>query len=127
MNRLSEKTSRRMKAAFDGGRWTRGAPIGYQSAGIKIKGKPNLIPHPEEAKFIVMAFELVAAGHDRPTVVLRNLAELGLRSNKGKKLMHHTFTLILRNPFYMGMMRSKTWGRNKGLHEPLISELILAF
>jgi site-specific DNA recombinase len=118
----SEKTSARMRAAFEAGRWCRPAPLGYHSVGTKAKGQPNIVPLEAEARLVAKAFELVHEGHDRPAEVLRTITSMGLRSKKGKKLTLHVFLKMLRNPVYIGEMSSRKWGRRRGLHEPLISD-----
>ncbi len=59
---------------------------------------------------------------------------MGLRSKKGKKLTLHVFLKMLRNPVYIGEMKSKKWGTRNGQHEPIVSghvfpnvQLILTF
>jgi site-specific DNA recombinase len=118
----SEKTAARMKSAFEDGRWCRPAPLGYVSVGTRAKGQSNIIPLKEEADLVVKAFELVQLGHDRPAEVLRAITDLGLRSKKGKTLTLHVFLKMLRNPLYIGQMKSKKWGTRKGLHQPLVSD-----
>jgi site-specific DNA recombinase len=120
----SEKQQARMKAAFEDGRWCNLAPLGYRNVGTKLKGHPNIVPFEPEANWIRKAFELVHTGNDRPAKVLREITDLGLRSKKGKKLTVSTFLETLRNPVYIGQMRSKKHGIGKGLHEPLVSEPI---
>jgi site-specific DNA recombinase len=118
----SEKTSARMKAAFEDGRWCRPAPLGYHGIGAKNKGQSNIVPLGPEASLVVKAFDLVQLGHDRPAEVLRTITAMGLRSKKGKKLTAHVFLKMLRNPVYIGQMKSEKWGIQKGLHEPLVSD-----
>ena len=118
----SEKTSARMKAAFEDGRWCRPAPLGYRSVGTKIKGSPNIVPVEPEASLVVKAFEI---GHSGPRSSVRPSSHLDrerFRSKKGNKLTLHVFLKMLRNPVYIGEMKSKKWGTRKGLHEPLISD-----
>src|SRR5260370_4934431 len=106
----SEKTAARMKSAFENGRWCRPAPLGYHSVGTKAKGQSNIVPLEQEANLVIKAFELVQLGHDRPSTVLRMMTEMGLRSKKGKTLTLHVFLKMLRNPVYIGKMKSKKWG-----------------
>jgi site-specific DNA recombinase len=120
----SEKTSARMKAAFEDGRWCRPAPLGYHNMGTKAKGQPNIVSSEPEASLVVKAFEQVQLGHDRPAEVLRTMTALGLRSKKGRKLTPHVFLKMLRNPVYIGKMKSKKWGTIKGLHEPIVNEQV---
>ena len=120
----SEKQQARMKAAFEDGRWCRRPPLGYCTVGTKIKGHANIVPLKAEADLIRKSFELVHTGNDRPAKVLREITDLGLRSKRGKKLTVSTLLETLRNPVYIGQMRSKKHGIGKGLHEPLVSEPI---
>jgi site-specific DNA recombinase len=77
----------------------------------------------QEANLGIKAFELVQLGHDRPSAVLRTMTEMGLRSKKGKKLTLHVFLKMLRNPVYIGKMKSKKWATTtRGLHKPIVSE-----
>src|SRR5260370_7488582 len=50
------------------------------------------------------------------------MTEMGLRSKKGKTLTLHVFLKMLRNPVYIGKMKSKKWGTAQGLHKPIVSE-----
>jgi site-specific DNA recombinase len=119
----SEATSARMKVAFEDGRFCRAAPLGYQNVKNKIKGQPNMVSLETEARLIVKSFELVHAGNSRAADVLRTVTALGLRSKKGNKLNLHTFLNMLRNPVYIGMVRSKKWQETRpGLHEAIVDE-----
>ena len=119
----SEKTSARMRASFEEGRWGRPAPLGYQNVKTKIKGQPNIVPLPGEAELVTKAFELVSAGNSRPAEVLRTMTAMGLRSKKGNALTAHTFLKLLRNPAYIGMVHSDKWRETRpGLHQPIVSE-----
>jgi site-specific DNA recombinase len=118
----SEKTSARMKAAFEEGRWCRPAPLGYQSVGTKAKGRSNIVPLEPEASLVAKSFELVHLGHDSASAVLRTMTDMGLRSKKGNKLSIHVFLKMLRNPVYVGLIKSKKWGTRSGLHQPIVSE-----
>ena len=121
----SERTSARMRAAFEEGRYCRPAPLGYQNARIKVKGQPNIVPLESEAALIRKAFELVAEGNNRPADVLRQMAMLGLRSKGGNKLKLHGFLNMLRNPIYIGLLKSKKWHKTvRGLHQPIVDETI---
>jgi site-specific DNA recombinase len=118
----SENQQVRMKVAFESGRWCSPPPLGYQLSRAKTKGQPNIIPYEPEASLIRKAFELVGAGNDRTVDVRLLVTDMGLRSKKGKKLNSSTFGNMLRNPVYIGYMRSKKHGISKGMHKSLISE-----
>jgi site-specific DNA recombinase len=69
------------------------------------------------------AFELMATGNDTPSRVLKTMTAMGLRSKKGKQLNLHSFLNMLRNPAYIGMVRSKKWrDTRQGLHQPIVDE-----
>jgi site-specific DNA recombinase len=51
---------------------------------------------------------------------------LGLRSKKGRKLNLTTFLAMLRNPVYIGTMKSKKWGMAKGLHRAIVSDRVFS-
>jgi site-specific DNA recombinase len=118
----SEKTSARMKAAFEDGRWCRPAPLGYHSVGTKDKGRSNIVPLKHEANLVAKSFELVNLGDETASAVLQTMTGMGLRSKKGKKLTLHVFLKMLRNPVYIGLMKSRKWGTGRGLHEAIVSE-----
>jgi site-specific DNA recombinase len=121
----SEKTSARMKAAFEEGRWCRPAPLGYESTRTKVKGHPNIVPLESEAELVRKSFELMSGGNDRLADVLRKVTAKGLRSKKGNKLTRHSFKQMLCNPVYIGMVQSKKWRETrKGVHQPLVDESI---
>jgi hypothetical protein len=72
---------------------------------------------------VAKAFELVHAGIDRPADVLRTMTDMGLRSKKGNKLKLSSFLKMLRNPVYIGMVRSKKWRKVRpGLHQPIVDK-----
>lgn len=93
------------------------APVGYLNRGA---GKPKEID-PVKGPLIVRLFELYASGG----YSLRDLAgegeRLGLRSGGTRTYTFQQLDEILRNPFYMGVIRSKRWGFFPGKHAPLVS------
>jgi site-specific DNA recombinase len=121
----SEKTSARMKAAFEEGRWCRPAPLGYESTKTKVKGQSNIVPLESEAELVRKSFELVSEGNDRLAVVLRKVTAMGLRSKKGNKLTLHSFKKMLSNPVYIGMVKSNKWRETReGVHQPIVDERV---
>ncbi len=118
---LSERTQERMRFAFEMGRYLRSAPIGYTNVRRAPQGQPNIIPDETTAPLVAKAFELTATGNDTPSSVLRTMTAMGLRSKKGKQLNLHSFLNMLRNPAYIGMVRSKKWRDTRpGLHQPIV-------
>jgi hypothetical protein len=118
-----------MKVAFEAGRWTRPAPIGYKNVDkkLQLKGGPSLEPDHRESELIRKAFQLVEAGHNTTADVLRTLTELGLRSKKGNKLTLHAFLELLRNPLYIGKIQSRKWRKTvQGLQQAIVNERIFS-
>lgn|GEM_PF-1886071 len=121
----SERTTARMLAAFEEGRYCRRAPLGYRNTLFKSKGQPNIEPDEREAELVRKSFELVAEGNSRPADILRHVSALGLHSKKGNKLDLNTFLKMLRNPVYIGNISSKKWRKTvKGLHQPIVDQLV---
>jgi site-specific DNA recombinase len=93
------------------------APIGYLDQG---SAKPKT-PDPTRAALVRKAFELYSTA----TVSLPNLVtemyRLGLRNRDGGRVSINGMATMLRNPFYVGLMRiSRTHETFRGTHEPLI-------
>lgn len=94
------------------------APIGYLDQG---KAKPK-IPDPMRAPFVKCAFELYGAGTHSLPELTREMFRRGLRSRNGGKVGVTSIAVILKNPFYVGLMRILKTGQTfKGNHEPLVS------
>jgi site-specific DNA recombinase len=93
------------------------AYIGYLDQG----GGKAKIPDPQRAPFIRKAFELYATANFSIHALSDELYERGLRSNNGKKVAVNRLAEILRNPFYIGIIRMKCSGESyAGVHEPII-------
>lgn len=93
------------------------APIGYLDQGA---AKPKVFD-PERAPFVREAFERYSTG----TVSLPNLVtemyERGLRNRGGGAVTLNGMDTLLRNPFYVGVVRIYRTGETfQGVHEPLI-------
>ena len=95
------------------------APIGYLDCG---KGLPK-IPDLLRAPLIQRAFELCATGDYNLVMLQQELYRMGLRNSSGGKVSHTGLSIILRNPFYYGLIYIKRTGESfAGIHEPLISK-----
>jgi site-specific DNA recombinase len=103
----AERTVTGMKAAIEKGRWPFKPPIGYVCGG---KACPSMLPDPERAPLIRLAFESFATGLHKPQQVLEQVTKRGLRTSKGKMLSLQSFTQLLRKPAYAGWIVVRGWG-----------------
>lgn len=97
------------------------APLGYLDVG---PAQPK-IPDPERAPLIRKAFELYATGGYSQVSLAAELHRRGLMNKAGHKLTKNFLGRILRNPFYVGLIRiQKTNQTYLGAHTPLISKAL---
>lgn len=92
-----------------------GAPLGYRNNG---KGAVKTID-PVTGPLVRQAFELYASGQHSFDTLRIELRRRGLARNNGQPLSRRSFTSILRNPFYAGLIRVKS-EHYSGIHDPLI-------
>jgi site-specific DNA recombinase len=92
------------------------APIGYVDTG---KGKCKTID-PVQGPLVRKAFELYATRKYTLKTLLYHMHQMGLRNIKKNKLHLNSLSLVLNNPFYIGIIRVKGVSFNGG-HEPLVS------
>ena len=117
--RRSLNTFNGMRKALKEGRWVSTAPIGYKNA-RDILNKPIVVFSKDEP-LVKKAFELFATG-------LWDIDALRKEMNKkGLKIGRNRFWMLLRNPFYYGMIQIKEYRDEreelvKGLHPAIISE-----
>ncbi len=97
------------------------APAGYLDQG----GGKAKIPDPQRAPLIRAAFELYSTGTFSLHTLSQELCQRGLRNRSGKKIGVNRLSDILRNPFYIGIIRMKRSGESyPGVHEPIVSKVI---
>jgi site-specific DNA recombinase len=90
----TDKTVTGMKSAIAAGRWPWKAPLGYLNA-----GKAMLVPDPDRAPLIRMAFDLIASR--------------GATSREARdtvKLTKQAFARLIHNPIYCGRIVAPKWG-----------------
>jgi site-specific DNA recombinase len=121
---LSEKMRDRMLASVAAGRFPWPAPIGYRN--VEATTGANIVPDSERAPLIRKAFELMATGLHTKTAVLKTVTEMGLRTRNNKALSPQTFVEMLKKPVYCGWICPPSLEdvRVKGLHEPLVSDVL---
>ena len=94
------------------------APIGYLDQG-SAKAK---IPDPARAPLVREAFALYGTGQYSLPSLAEEMSRRGLRNRYGGRVSINGMDRILKNPFYVGLMRISTAGQMfQGNHEPLVS------
>lgn len=93
------------------------APLGYADKG---GGNPKE-PHPTTGPLIRKAFELYGTGRYNLDQLVEELYRQGLRTRRGRQVSRSTLDDLLRNPFYIGLIRIKRPKEMfQGIHEPLV-------
>jgi site-specific DNA recombinase len=94
------------------------APIGYLDQGAaKVK-----IADPVRAPLIQEAFRLYGSGRSSLPDLVREMFRQGLRNRNGGPVTVNGFATILKNPFYIGLIKIEKNGQTfPGNHEPLVS------
>ena len=115
----SQKVRSGMRGANKLGRWVRQAPIGYLNRRDELN-KPIIVPA-ENAYLLREAFEEIAKG-------MRTLNDIRKEMwQKGFKVSRSNFSVMVRNPVYMGKILIPAYEDEpeqivEGLHEGIISE-----
>jgi site-specific DNA recombinase len=95
------------------------APVGYRDEG---KGNLKSVDK-DRAALVRQAFDLYATNAFGLRELRKEMLKRGLRSRNGQVLSLNSFSLMLRNPFYMGLIYIRTTGETfKGNHQPIISK-----
>ena len=120
-DKISMRTTEGSWRARMEGCWTTKAPIGFEN--YRDDKKSTLRPNPSEAPLITEAFRMLASGAYSADEVRR-----WLNDNK-IKISKNTFLRSIRNPVYMGKVRTGAWKKEPsqdvmGLHPALVSEEI---
>ena len=106
------------------------APLGYVNVGERVEDREvrTVKPDPERASFVRLAFELYATGDFTCGDLADELYERGLRTRATKsrqagRLSDQQLARVLRDPYYLGIVRYNG-DEYEGRHEALIeSEL----
>ena len=117
-DRRSIKIKSGIRGAKKAGRWTSSAPYGYRNSRDE-QNKPLLVPN-ADSEHIRKAFEEVLKGGVQSEVVK-------WLNSKGVKVQKTRFSLMLRNPVYMGKIRVAAFENEpeeliEGVHEAIVSE-----
>ena len=118
---LREETKKGFYGRLKQGYYPMPAPLGYKDEG---GGKTKSI-HPVYGGLVREAFHLYATQRYSLNTLTAELEKMGLRSRSGKFVTRNGVHRMLRNSFYIGIIRiAKTRDCFHGLHEPLISKLV---
>lgn len=116
---LREETKKGFYGRLKQGFYPLPAPLGYLNAG---KAKPKTID-PATAPLVRKAFELYASGQYSIDTLIVELYRRGLRNSRGGKLSRSGTASLLRNTFYIGLIRiRRSVEAFAGVHEPLINK-----
>lgn len=115
---LREETRKGFYGRLKQGLYPLPAPIGYLDQG---KGKPKT-PDPMMGPLVQKVFELYGTGRYTLKTLRAELYRLGFRNRRGGKMSCNHLSIVLNNPFYMGVIRIRRTNETfSGAHEPLIS------
>ncbi len=116
---LSDNVKRSREQKLKNGEWPGKAPIGYRN--VVKNGSKDIEPDEERAPLIKEIFGLYASGKYSMKGLAKVMKEKGLTNHaSGKPVGTSQIELILKNPFYYGIMA--TDGKEYQHHyEPLIS------
>ncbi len=120
---LREEVLKGMRGRLKQGLFPFRAYTGYLDQG---GGKPKTLD-PERAPYIRVAFELYSTGKFTLNSLSDQLYERGFRSNTGKKVGVNRMAEILRNSFYIGIIRMKCSAETYiGIHESIVSKSLFS-
>jgi site-specific DNA recombinase len=118
---LREEVRKGIRGRLKQGLFPFRAYTGYLDQG---GGKPK-VPDPRIAPLVRSAFELYSSGTYSLHALSEELYKRGLRNTSGKRVGVNRLSDMLRNPFYVGVIRMKRTGESYlGVHEPLISKRV---
>jgi len=114
---LSVNIRRGQRQKVNEGVWSWKAPVGYLNE-PKLR---TIVPDPEKAPLVKMAFELYATGKYTFGKLRQILNAKGLRSVKGRQMHVYRYEYLLQNPFYYGVF-VLNGEMHQGSHEPLVTK-----
>lgn len=98
---ISDNVKRRLQQKLRDGEWIGQAPYGYQNV-TEADGKKNIVIDPEQAMHVRAIYEWYAGGTSSFKLIRKQL-----RESYGIDYSSSNIEYILKNPFYIGYMRSK--------------------
>lgn len=119
VRQLGDNVKRSQDECIRNGQWISKAPYGYKNITLP-SGEKTIEIDSNQAPFVIKIFELYAKGNNSfQTIAIKMRSEGFAKTSRGKSVSVRTVELILKNPFYMGMMHIK-----KKLHPHKYSTLI---
>ncbi len=95
------------------------ARVGYLNAG---RGNPKQLD-PVQSPHVRQAFELYASGGYSLDRLVEEMHERGLRNKNDKKISRNGLVCLLKNPFYMGLIKIDRSGELfVGIHQQIVSK-----
>ena len=118
---LREETKKGIYGRLKQGLFPFPARVGYLNSG---KGAAKRID-PVQAPLVRQAFELYAAGNVGLNALVERMYEAGLRNKNNRKISRNGLVCILKNPFYIGLIKiEKTAEMFAGVHPPIVSKTL---
>src|SRR5436190_7982635 len=118
--RVGKRSLAGMKTRLAAGKWPFKAALGYVN-GRDEKGDKALLLDSQRAPLVQKAFELFGSGLYTQQQVRERVNAEGLRTMSGKPVDRETFSRMLRNAIYAGVVSVDTWGVAEiGKHPPII-------
>ena len=118
-NIRSERTTVGLKAAFESGRCPWKAKIGYRHT--IIDGKKTIEMINAYKPIIFNLFTNAARGLYGKQHLADKMNQDGYSQLWGSAATTKTVDKILKSKFYYGILESKKWGEQQGIHEPIVT------
>ena len=115
---LRQETKKGFYGRLKQGLYPMPAPIGYRDGG---PGEPKTID-PVMGPLVRLAFEKYATGRFTLRALPAELGRAGLRNRGGGPVTRNGLSVMLNNPFYIGLIKLRSTGETfPGAHDPLVS------
>ena len=118
---LSDNTKRGIRQKVQNGEWPTQAPLGYKNI-TDENGKRIIIVDQNTAPLIRKVFEMYSTGNYTLRGITKWLSEQGFRGRMGSKYFLSTIDRLLKNPFYYGMMETKSGSLSPHIYPPIIDK-----
>ncbi len=114
---LREETRKGFYGRLKQGLYPLPAPLGYLDTG---KGKAKSVD-PDKGSLVRLAFDLYASGRHTLKTLQATMHREGLRNRRGGAVTLNGWSVLLNNPFYIGLIRlRRTRETFAGAHAPLV-------